>query len=93
MAGYFALRRATFEAGHGFNPIGYKIGLELIVKCNCERVVEVPIIFENRRFGYSKLTMRQQLLYLQHLRRLYIHSSAFVADRTIWLRRSAGHHR
>jgi dolichol-phosphate mannosyltransferase len=72
MSGYFALSRATYQAGRDFNPIGYKIGLELIVKCRCERVVETPISFENRRFGESKLTMRQQLLYLQHLRRLYI---------------------
>ncbi len=71
MAGFFALRRATFEAGHDFNPVGYKIGLELIVKCGCERVVEVPIHFEDRQLGKSKLTMRQQLLYIKHLRRLY----------------------
>src|SRR6185295_17131879 len=72
MSGFFALRRATFESGEAFNPVGYKIGLELIVKCRCERVVEVPIHFEDRRYGKSKLTLRQQLLYLQHLRRLYI---------------------
>jgi dolichol-phosphate mannosyltransferase len=72
MAGFFALRRSTFEGGREFNPIGYKIGLELIVKCGCERVVEVPIHFEDRRFGASKLTLKQQLLYIQHLRRLYI---------------------
>lgn len=73
MAGFFGLRKSTFDAGRDFNPVGYKIGLELIVKCRCERVVEVPIHFENRRFGESKLTFRQQLLYLQHLRRLYIY--------------------
>ena len=72
MAGFFALRRATFQAGREFNPVGYKIGLELIVKCGCERVVEVPIHFEDRRYGKSKLTFKQQLLYLQHLRRLYV---------------------
>lgn len=72
MAGFFALRRATFEGGRDFNPVGYKIGLELIVKCACERVVEVPIRFEDRRFGESKLTLAQQLYYLQHLRRLYV---------------------
>jgi dolichol-phosphate mannosyltransferase len=72
MSGFFALRRSSFEAGTDFNPIGYKIGLELIVKCRCERVVEVPIHFEDRRFGESKLTFMQQILYLQHLRRLYI---------------------
>ncbi|MGD0835707.1 MAG: glycosyltransferase family 2 protein [Polyangia bacterium] len=71
MAGFFALRRATFAGGRDFNPVGYKIGLELIVKCGCERVVEVPIHFEDRQLGESKLTMRQQLLYLRHLRRLY----------------------
>jgi dolichol-phosphate mannosyltransferase len=72
MAGYFCLARSTFESGRDFNPIGYKIGLELIVKCGCEKVVEVPIHFEDRRFGESKLTFKQQLLYLQHLRRLYM---------------------
>ena len=72
MAGLFALRRSTFESGRDFNPVGYKIGLELIVKCGCRRVVEVPIHFEDRRFGDSKLTLTQQLLYLQHLGRLYV---------------------
>jgi len=72
MSGFFALRRSTFEAGQDFNPIGYKIGLEVIVKCRCERVVEIPIHFEDRRYGKSKLTFRQQILYIQHLRRLYI---------------------
>ncbi len=72
MAGFFALRRSTFEQGHELAPVGYKIGLELMVKCRCERVVEVPIQFEDRRFGESKLTLAQQLLYLRHLRRLYI---------------------
>jgi dolichol-phosphate mannosyltransferase len=71
MAGFFAFRRSTFEAGRAFNPVGYKIGLEFIVKCECERVVEVPIHFEDRQLGTSKLTLRQQLLYVKHLRRLY----------------------
>ena len=72
MAGFFAMRRSTFAAGHDFNPVGYKIGLELLVKCRCERVVEVPIHFEDRQYGESKLTLKQQLLYLKHLRRLYV---------------------
>jgi dolichol-phosphate mannosyltransferase len=71
MAGFFAFRRSTFETGRDFNPVGYKIGLEFIVKCACEKVVEVPIHFEDRQLGKSKLTMRQQLLYIKHLRRLY----------------------
>ena len=72
MAGFFALRRSTFAKGRDFAPVGYKIGLELLVRCGCERVVEVPIHFDSRRYGRSKLTLKQQLLYLQHLRRLYV---------------------
>jgi dolichol-phosphate mannosyltransferase len=85
MAGFFALRRSTLEAGGGFNPVGYKIGLELMVRCRCERVVEIPIHFENRRFGESKLTLKQQLLYLRHLRRLYIFKYGVWSELTQFL--------
>jgi dolichol-phosphate mannosyltransferase len=73
MSGFFAMRRSTFVAGRDFNPIGYKILLELILKCRCSRIVDVPIHFDNRRFGKSKLSLKEQLKYLQHLRRLYIY--------------------
>jgi dolichol-phosphate mannosyltransferase len=73
MSGFFALRRATFEGGRDFAPVGYKILLELIIKCRCQRVVEIPIHFDARRFGQSKLTLWERLRYLQHLRRLYVY--------------------
>jgi dolichol-phosphate mannosyltransferase len=41
------------------------------VKCGCKRVVEVPITFQDRLHGQSKLTLKEQLNYLRHLRRLY----------------------
>lgn len=72
MSGFFALRRSTFERGRELNPIGYKIGLELMVKCSSVRPLEIPIHFSERRFGKSKLSLKEQLRYLQHLRRLYI---------------------
>lgn len=72
MSGFFALRRGTFARGAQLNPIGYKIGLELLVKCACKKPAEVPIHFADRRFGQSKLSLQEQLRYLQHLRRLYI---------------------
>lgn len=71
MAGFFALRRSLFEAAPKLDPIGYKIGLELIVKCRCRDVREVPISFGNRLHGESKLSFRERLDYLRHLRRLY----------------------
>lgn len=73
MSGFFALRRADFEKAQGLNPVGYKIGLELIVKCSFENVAEVPIHFSDRTLGESKLTFKEQLKYIQHIRRLYIH--------------------
>jgi len=72
MSGFFSLRKETFEKGAGkLNPMGYKIGLELMVRCKCKRVVEVPIRFRDREAGESKLTMKQNVLYLQHLFHLY----------------------
>ena len=70
MAGFFAIRRETFEAADELNPVGYKIGLELMVKCGCKKVREIPIHFQNRKFGESKLCLREQLNYLWHLARL-----------------------
>jgi dolichol-phosphate mannosyltransferase len=73
MSGFFALRRSTFQAAAPhLEAIGYKIGLELIVKGRCRHVGEIPIHFEDRVLGESKLTLTQQLLYLRHLRHLAI---------------------
>ncbi len=71
MAGFFGLHRSTWQKADALNPIGYKIGLELLVKGRCHRVIEVPIEFSDRLHGRSKLTLRQQFLYLVHLARLY----------------------
>lgn len=71
MAGFFCLRRSTWRQADSLSPLGYKIGLELMIKGRCRNVVEIPIVFEDRHAGESKLTARQQLLYLLHLKRLY----------------------
>jgi dolichol-phosphate mannosyltransferase len=71
MSGFFALPRAVFARAENPSPLGYKIGLELIVRCRCRQVREIPIHFSNREHGESKLTVHQQLLYLRHLARLY----------------------
>jgi dolichol-phosphate mannosyltransferase len=68
--------------------VGYKIGLELIVKCNCQHVVEVPIHFAERAAGKSKLGLQQRLQYLEHVRRLRRHLRT-LATRTPELSREA----
>ncbi len=80
MSGFFMLHRTTFESTQDYNPIGYKIGLELLVKCDCRLPAEIPIHFTDRQFGYSKLTLKEQLRYLQHVRRLYIHRFRFWSE-------------
>lgn len=71
MAGFFAIRRDTLVNPSTLNPCGYKIGLELLVRCQCDRIAEIPIHFEDRKYGESKLSLREQWLYLRHLVRLY----------------------
>jgi len=70
MSGFLGMRRETFLAAKDLDPVGYKIGLELIVKCRCKNVVEVPIHFRTRQLGESKLTLKVQWEYLQHVIRL-----------------------
>jgi dolichol-phosphate mannosyltransferase len=74
MSGFFAMRREDFQKVKDLNPVGYKIALELIVKCNFDNVAEIPIHFVDRVHGESKLSLKEQLKYIQHVRRLYLHT-------------------
>jgi len=80
MAGFFGLSRETFQAAQQLDPIGYKIGLELMVKCGCRQVYEIPIHFQDRLYGESKLSLKEQLNYLRHLGRLYRHRLGRLAQ-------------
>lgn len=71
MSGFFALPRTLWERSVDLSPVGYKIGLEIIVKCKPKLLKEIPIHFRTRIYGESKLSIKQQLLYLCHLRSLY----------------------
>jgi dolichol-phosphate mannosyltransferase len=71
MSGFFALRRSTYERAQRLTPLGYKIALELICKSRVANVKEVPIHFALRERGESKLSIKQQFRYLEHLSRLY----------------------
>jgi dolichol-phosphate mannosyltransferase len=71
MSGFFALPRSVFERNIGLSPVGYKIGLEIMIKCEPNPIQEIPIHFRCRKQGQSKLSLKQQLLYLYHLYALY----------------------
>jgi len=71
MSGFFAFKRADMPPEDRLSPIGYKIGLEIYVKGRFKKPGEVPIHFSERKFGESKLNLKEQLFFLRHLRRLY----------------------
>lgn len=71
LSGFFAIRKTTYEQGsHRLQPIGWKIGLELMVKCRCQHITEIPIHFSQRAHGSSKLSAKVMMNYLQHVFRL-----------------------
>jgi dolichol-phosphate mannosyltransferase len=70
MSGFFVIPRKVYQKAAPLKPIGYKIALELIVKCDCTVIREVPIHFAQRQFGKSKLSLTERLNYLRHLNRL-----------------------
>jgi dolichol-phosphate mannosyltransferase len=73
MSGFFALPRTVFANADRLDPIGYKIGLELMVKCHCKSIGEIPIHFADRKLGKSKLSIKEQLNYIRHIGRLKGH--------------------
>ena len=75
-SGFFAVHRSILRRGQDINPLGYKIGLELMVKCGCKEVREVPIRFPGRKHGRSKLGLAGRLHFIKHLVRLARHKQA-----------------
>ena len=71
MSGFFAIRREDMPDTRTLSPVGYKIALEIFVKGRFQRPTEVPIHFGDRRYGESKLSLKEQLNFLRHLARLY----------------------
>lgn len=72
MSGFFCVRRSlVLEKMNIINPIGFKIGLELMVKCDFARKLERGIIFRDRLVGESKMSIKHYILYLIQLLQLY----------------------
>ncbi|HET6276996.1 MAG TPA: polyprenol monophosphomannose synthase [Candidatus Cybelea sp.] len=69
-SGYFLVRRDAIE-GVALDPIGFKIGLEVIAKARYGKAIEVPYVFTDRVAGESKLNQREIFNYLRQLGRLY----------------------
>jgi dolichol-phosphate mannosyltransferase len=66
MSGFFAIRRGVID-DVALAPTGYKILLEVLMKCEYDRIVEVPYVFTERERGESKLTREEYLGFLAHV--------------------------
>jgi dolichol-phosphate mannosyltransferase len=69
MSGYFMVRRSCIE-DITFNPIGYKILLEVLGRGKVDKIAEVGYVFCERQDGESKVSWKHYLDYIRHLLRL-----------------------
>jgi dolichol-phosphate mannosyltransferase len=69
-SGYFLVRREALEDVE-LDPIGFKIGLEVIAKAHYGKAIEIPYMFTDRILGESKLNQKEVYNYLKQLRKLY----------------------
>ena len=65
-SGFFAIRRSVID-GRKLNPIGFKIGFEVMARGRYRKVVEVPYVFRDRELGKSKFGQREIGQYLIQL--------------------------
>uniref|UniRef100_A0A7S1LIQ9 Dolichol-phosphate mannosyltransferase subunit 1 n=1 Tax=Alexandrium catenella TaxID=2925 RepID=A0A7S1LIQ9_ALECA len=72
MSGFFCVSKEVLQRGEGrLNLIGFKVGLEVMVRCRCKPIQDVAITFQERAAGESKLSAKQYKLYLEQLAGLY----------------------
>lgn len=72
LAGFFCLKKNVIQ-NTKLNPIGFKILLEILVKGNYKKIVEIPYIFQRRYAGKSKADIHIYLQYNLHLLKLYFY--------------------
>jgi dolichol-phosphate mannosyltransferase len=71
LSGFLAIRKDRLLKGDELKPIGWKIGLEIMIKLRCKNIKEVPIHFAHRRHGASKLTLKTTFDFFTHIFRLW----------------------
>jgi dolichol-phosphate mannosyltransferase len=70
MTGFFLVRRACID-GIDFQPSGFKLLLEILVRGRLCSIAEVPLAFGSRHSGSSKANFKVGWDYAKLLARLY----------------------
>lgn len=82
-SGFLLFRRDVLE-GVSLDPIGFKIGLEVMVRGRYRTFTEVPYVFTDRKKGRSKLGSREVIAYLVQLSRLLVYRYRHPQQRRRW---------
>lgn len=78
MSGFFCVSKEVLARAKHINPIGFKIGLEIMARCRCNPVKDVAITFRDRAAGESKMSNKQMTQYLEQLGPLYWDKFGFM---------------
>ena len=85
-SGFFAFRKDLLERTGNeddnvtLDPVGLRIGLEILVKTRPKRILEIPIVFGRRLHGRSKLNLRVLISCFRHLMRLLAYRYPVLAE-------------
>ena len=71
MSGFFGVNKGILR-GVKINALGFKVLLEILVKCRYKSLIEVPYIFRSRKYGSSKLSKGIMIQYVEHLFILFL---------------------
>lgn len=76
-SGFMAINRIKINFSI-INPYSWKIVLEIVVKSYNLRIKDIPIIFKDREFGKSKISLNEYKAYIIHLYHLYVYKFNYV---------------
>lgn len=68
-SGYFMFKKEVIEECE-FDPVGWKILIEVLVKGRYTKVIEIPYEFKARGIGQSKMSIKEQINYIKHIIKL-----------------------
>ena len=75
LSGFIAIKKQSYSLnGNLWNPIGTKLALEIIIKSNIKNIIEIPIHFEQRKYGESKLmNTKMAINYAKQIQQLWLY--------------------
>ncbi|MFZ8800754.1 MAG: glycosyltransferase [Candidatus Nanopusillus sp.] len=67
ISGYFLIKKDLLDNFKVSDPFSYKVLLDILVKVNYNRLIEIPYTFKERKYGRSKLGKKIIFSYLKQV--------------------------